>query len=56
MYHLLEVRVWDLDEILEWSEWRRGHNSRAAARRRTAARRTTAAAMEEKTPQDLPVK
>jgi len=28
--HLLEVRVWDDDEILEWSEWRRERNRRAA--------------------------
>ena len=28
--HLLEVRVWDDDEILAWSEWRRERNRRAA--------------------------
>ncbi len=28
--HLLEVRVWDVAEILRWSEWRRERNRRAA--------------------------
>jgi type III restriction enzyme len=36
---LLEVRVWDPAEILEWSRWRRERNGRAAAshRKRRAA-------------------
>ena len=32
--HLLEVRVWDIDEILAWSNWRRERNRRAAASHR----------------------
>jgi hypothetical protein len=38
--HLLEVRVWDLAEILRWSNWRRERNRRAAAshRKRRLAR------------------
>ncbi len=28
--HLLEVRVWDDDDILGWSEWRRERNRRAS--------------------------
>ena len=32
--HLLEVRVWDVDEILWWSHWRRERNRRAAASHR----------------------
>ena len=27
--HLLDVRVWDIEEILSWSEWRRERNRRA---------------------------
>jgi hypothetical protein len=37
--HLLDVRVWDIDEILRWSDWRRERNRRAAvshAKRRLA--------------------
>jgi hypothetical protein len=40
--HLLEVRVWDVAEILQWSEWRRERNRRAAVshrKRRLAALR-----------------
>ena len=32
--HLLDVRVWDIKEILSWSEWRRERNRRAAASHR----------------------
>jgi hypothetical protein len=32
--HLLEVREWDGDEILRWSERRRERNRRAAASHR----------------------
>ena len=32
--HLLEVRVWDVGEILRWSEWRRERNRRAAVSHR----------------------
>ena len=32
--HLLDVRAWDLDEILSWSDWRRARNRRAAASHR----------------------
>ena len=42
LVHLLEVRVWDVAEILEWSAWRRERNRRAAAshrKRRLAALR-----------------
>jgi hypothetical protein len=42
LVHLLEVRVWDVDEILWWSHWRRERNRRAAAshrKRRRAERR-----------------
>jgi hypothetical protein len=34
LVHLLEVRVWDADEILRWSDWRRERNRRAAASHR----------------------
>jgi hypothetical protein len=34
LVHLLEVRVWDVAEILEWSAWRRERNRRAAASHR----------------------
>jgi len=27
--HLLEMRLWDDDEILAWSQWRRERNRRA---------------------------
>lgn len=30
LLHLLDVRAWDEDEILRWSEWRRDRNRRAA--------------------------
>ena len=30
LVHLLEVRVWDVEEILRWSHWRRERNRRAA--------------------------
>ena len=43
LVHLLEVRVWDADEILRWSHWRRERNRRAAVshrkRRRAELRR-----------------
>lgn len=32
--HLLDVRVWDVAEILRWSEWRRERNRRAAVSHR----------------------
>ena len=32
--HLLEVRVWDIAEILWWSQWRQERNRRAAASHR----------------------
>ena len=32
--HLLEVRVWDVGEILRWSQWRRERNRRAAVSHR----------------------
>jgi hypothetical protein len=35
LVHLLDVRVWDVDEILWWSHWRRERNRRAAAAHRT---------------------
>jgi SRSO17 transposase len=34
LVHLLEARVWDADEILAWSQWRRERNRRAAASHR----------------------
>jgi hypothetical protein len=34
LVHLLEVREWDVAEILRWSEWRRERNRRAAASHR----------------------
>jgi hypothetical protein len=34
LVHLLDVRAWDVDEILNWSEWRRQRNRRAAASHR----------------------
>jgi hypothetical protein len=39
LHHLLEVRMWDVAEILKWSQWRRERNRRAAAshRKRRAA-------------------
>src|SRR5262249_28402806 len=40
LVHLLEVRTWDLDEILRWSQWRMARNRQAAAshgKRRAAA-------------------
>jgi hypothetical protein len=41
LVHLLDVRVWDLEEILRWSHWRMARNRQAAAshRRRRAAER-----------------
>ena len=41
LVHLLDVRVWDLDEILWWSQWRMERNRKAAAshRERRAAER-----------------
>jgi hypothetical protein len=42
LVHLLEVRVWDVAEILRWSAWRQERNRRAAAshrKRRLAERR-----------------
>ena len=42
LIHLLEVREWDVDEILGWSHWRRDRNRRAATshrKRRRAERR-----------------
>ena len=32
--HLLEVRAWDVGEILLWSAWRRERNRRAAVSHR----------------------
>jgi hypothetical protein len=32
--HLLEVRRWDIEEILTWSKWRQERNRRAAASHR----------------------
>jgi hypothetical protein len=32
--HLLEVRAWDVEEILWWSRWRQERNRRAAASHR----------------------
>ena len=32
--HLLETRAWDIAEILQWSEWRRERNRRAAVSHR----------------------
>ena len=34
LVHLLEVRAWDVGEILRWSEWRRERNRRAAVSHR----------------------
>ena len=34
LVHLLEVRVWDVKEILTWSHWRQERNRRAAASHR----------------------
>lgn len=34
LVHLLEVRAWDVGEILRWSAWRRERNRRAAASHR----------------------
>jgi hypothetical protein len=34
LVHLLEVRAWDVEEILRWSEWRRERNRRAAVSHR----------------------
>jgi hypothetical protein len=34
LVHLLEVRVWDVAEILEWSAWRQERNRRAAVSHR----------------------
>jgi hypothetical protein len=42
--HLLDVRVWDVPEILRWSKWRQERNRRAAAshnKRRLAERQQT---------------
>ena len=43
LVHLLEVRVWDVEEILWWSHWRRERNRQAAVshrkRRRVERRR-----------------
>lgn len=46
LIHLLDVRMWDTEEILRWSEWRRERNRRAAVshrKRRRAERRRRAA-------------
>jgi hypothetical protein len=32
--HLLDVREWDVDEILWWSHWRQERNRKAAAHRK----------------------
>ena len=45
LIHLLDVRKWDVAEILLWSEWRRERNRRAAAshrKRRLAKQRRRA--------------
>jgi hypothetical protein len=34
LVHLLEVRSWDVGEILRWSAWRQERNRRAAASHR----------------------
>ena len=34
LVHLLDVREWDVDEILWWSRWRRERNRKAAAAHR----------------------
>ena len=34
LVHLLDVREWDVDEILWWSQWRRERNRKAAAAHR----------------------
>ena len=34
LVHLLDVRVWDVEEILRWSHWRRERNRRAAVSHR----------------------
>ena len=34
LVHLLEVRAWDVAEILRWSAWRQERNRRAAASHR----------------------
>jgi hypothetical protein len=42
LVHLLEVRAWDVAEILRWSAWRQERNRRAAVshrKRRLAERR-----------------
>jgi hypothetical protein len=42
LVHLLEVRDWDVAEVLAWSAWRQERNRRAAAshrKRRLAERR-----------------
>ena len=42
LIHLLEVRAWDVAEVLKWSAWRQERNRRAAAshrKRRLAGRR-----------------
>ena len=43
LVHLLEVREWDVEEILRWSHWRQDRNRRAAEshrkRRRAEQRR-----------------
>jgi hypothetical protein len=44
--HLLEIRVWDVDEILRRSAWRRERNRRAAVSHRT--RRLAAATRRKK--------
>jgi hypothetical protein len=42
LVHLLEVRAWDVAEILAWSAWRQERNRRAAVghrKRRLAERK-----------------
>jgi hypothetical protein len=34
LLHLLDVRVWDVEEILLWSHWRQERNRRAAVSHR----------------------
>jgi len=34
LYHLLDIRKWDTDEILNWSHWRQERNRRAAVSHR----------------------
>ena len=39
LIHLLEVRAWDLAEILRWSAWRQERNRRVTASHRMRDRR-----------------